>query len=109
MADKKQILRRMAILCVIIAGGIYEATAFAADPVNGGRLYKTHCETCHGPTGSGSAMPGLPDFRRGEGLFQPDPVLVQYLEDGRGIKPAFRGLMSTQELLDVIAYLRTLH
>ncbi len=109
MPDKKQITRRTIALCFILTGGMYEATAFAADPRNGAKLYNMHCESCHGSAGRGGVMPGVPDFRRGEGLFQPDTALVKLLEEGRGMKPSYLGLMSTRDMLDVIAYLRTLH
>jgi len=109
MANRKQIIRRFIVLCVILAGGLYEALAYAADPRNGAKLYKIHCESCHGHQGRGGTMPGVPDFSRGEGLFQSDASLVKLLEEGRGVKPAYLGLMTTREMLDVVAYLRTIH
>lgn len=109
MANKKQITKRLLVLCLIIMGGMYEAMAYAADPRNGASLYKKHCDSCHGAQGRGGNMPGVPNFSRGEGLIQSDAALVKLLEEGRGIKPAYRGLMTTREMLDVVAYLRTLH
>lgn len=82
--------------------------AQAADPRNGAKLYNSHCANCHGTQGNGM-MPGMPNFLRGEGLMKPDAVLVQSLERGAGMMPAFRGLMTTQEMLDVVSYLRTMH
>ena len=109
MANNRQIFRRVVLLCVIFAAGIYEATAFAADPRSGARLYNQHCTSCHGVQGRGGVMPGTPDFSRGEGLLQSDAALLKLLEEGRGIKPAYQGLMTTREMLDVVAYLRTLN
>ena len=109
MPEKKQMTRRAVALCLILAGGGYETLAFAADPRNGAKLYNMHCESCHGSGGRGGVMPGVPDFSRGEGLFQSDAALVSLLEEGRGMKPSYLGLMTTRDMLDVIAYLRTLN
>ena len=85
---------------------LFGAEAMAADPRNGAKIYNIHCTNCHGSRGAG-AMPGMPDFRRGQSLFAANAVLVQVLENGQGIMPAYRGLLTTQEMLAVIAHLRT--
>jgi len=82
-------------------------TAFAADPQQGGKLYGKHCQNCHGATGVGQ-MPGLPDFSRAQGLMRSDNDLLQFVRNGSGMMPAYRGLLSDREILDVLAYLRTL-
>lgn len=93
----------------LLAAVIFTAAPVqAADPRNGAKIYNNHCAGCHGAQGNGM-MPGMPNFLRGEGLMKPDAVLVQTLERGAGMMPAFRGLLTTQELLDVVAYLRTMH
>lgn len=99
---------RIALLGLMLAlgGPLYTGTAQAADPRNGAKLYNSHCASCHGPRGQG-AMPGVPDFSRGQSLFRADAPLVQVIENGSGIMPAYRGLLSTQDILDVIAHLRT--
>ena len=38
----------------------------------------------------------------------PDVDLVRVLRDGDGHLPSYRGLLSDEELRDVIAYIRTL-
>ena len=80
---------------------------YAADPGNGAKIYATHCSGCHGDGGV-SNMPGTPDFSRRERLFQPDMVLLASIRDGVSVMPAYKGLLSDQEMLDVISYLRTL-
>ncbi len=85
---------------------LFAAESMAADPRNGAKIYNIHCANCHGSNGAG-AMPGMPDFRRGQSLFKNNAFLVLVLEEGRGIMPAYRGLLTTQEMLDVIAHLRT--
>lgn len=83
------------------------AIAQAADVFNGREVYELHCQTCHGMDGM-PIEPGVPDFSRGDSLFAPDSDLVQRLRDGNGHLPSYRGLLSDEELRDVIAYLRTL-
>jgi len=94
------------VLLSAISTFLFGAEALAADPRNGAKIYNIHCTNCHGSNGAG-AMPGMPDFRRGQSLFAANAVLVQVLENGQGIMPAYRGLLTTQEMLDVIAHLRT--
>lgn len=107
MANKTQVARRSVMLFFITVLGVYEAVAVAANPRNGEQLYDRHCAGCHGPTGQGM-MPGMPNFARGEGLFQPDANIVRMLEEGRGAMPAYRGILTTNDMLDVTTYLRTL-
>ncbi|MFZ5593659.1 MAG: c-type cytochrome [Pseudomonadota bacterium] len=80
--------------------------AYAADPGNGGKIYATHCSSCHGDDGV-STMPGTPDFARRERMFKPDTALLVSIRDGISVMPAYKGLLTDQEILDVIAYLRT--
>jgi len=104
MTNKNYLVSAVVALLIFASAPL----AQAADPRNGAMLYNNHCTGCHGAQGNGM-MPGMPNFQRGERLFKPDAALVQTLEHGSGVMPAFRGLMTTQEMLDVIAYLRTMH
>ena len=55
-----------------------------------------------------ASMPGTPSFAQSEGLLQPDLMLLATIKSGRNIVPAFQGVLSDRDILDVIAYLRTL-
>jgi len=81
--------------------------AMAGDPVKGGKIYNQQCKTCHGSSGK-STFPGVADFSRGEGLMIADHELLQKIRDGRGMMPAFRGILKDEEISDVITYLRKL-
>lgn len=107
MTSIKTIARAAAALLLVTAA-FHSSQALAADPRNGAKLYNSHCSNCHGSQGNGM-MPGMPNFMRGEKLMQPDAALVAALEKGVGMMPAFRGLLTTPEMLDVISYLRTMH
>ncbi|ROR32904.1 c-type cytochrome [Inmirania thermothiophila] len=99
-------MTRMLAPAGVLAVAIWAAGAQAADPANGRRLYETHCVTCHGADGRG-VMPGVPDFTRPETLMRTDRRLLSAIRDGTGAGPAFFGILSEAEILDVIAYLRT--
>lgn len=97
--------RAMGLALMLALPGGQEA--MAADPTKGRKIYMQHCQNCHGLSGK-AQMPGVPDFSRGEGLFRPDIELVRQIRLGRGMMPAFEGLFTEDELLDVVAFLRTL-
>ena len=93
----------LALICAALAG----SPAPAADIIKGGQAYAVHCASCHGPRGV-SVMPGAPNFARGERLMQADFGLLAAIRNGRNAMPAYVGILSDREILDVIAYLRTL-
>lgn len=97
------LLRSAAIAACLFA----PLAASAADIGNGARIYNTHCIGCHG-VGGQSALPEVPKFATGDRLMQPDFTLMQTIRTGKGIMPSFFGILRDQEMLDVIAYIRTL-
>ena len=80
---------------------------YAGDIVRGSQLYKAHCVSCHGPLGV-SVMPGAPNLARAERMLQSDLALLNALKNGKSAMPAYAGIMTDQQILDVIAYSRTL-
>lgn len=78
-----------------------------ADTNKGRQLYSANCAICHGQTGR-SEMPGAPSFDRGDGLLRPDFTLLASIRSGKNAMPAFRGILADRDIMDVIAYLRTL-
>lgn len=83
-------------------------TSYAADINKGRQLFATNCAICHGQSGR-SVMPGAPNFDRGEGLMRPDFTLLAAIRNGKNAMPAYQGLLADRDILDVIAFLRTLH
>lgn len=92
-------LAALACLTALAAGG--------ADIARGAQTYAMHCAMCHGPAGQG-IQPGAPKFNRGERMLQSDLALVNSIRAGRGAMPGFAGMLRDREILDVIAYIRTL-
>lgn len=95
---------RLAFAALLAAAA---AASHAADAIKGQQLYRTHCAGCHGAAGM-SALPNAPSFARGERMMQPDRALLASIRSGRGAMPAFVGVLSDRDTLDVIAYMRTL-
>ena len=83
-------------------------SAGAADVQRGATLYATHCAVCHGNNGT-PVMPGAPNFRRMESLMRPDMQLLAAIRSGKGAMPAYFGVLREREILDVIAFMRTLN
>ena len=81
---------------------------YAADVFNGRELYERHCITCHGSNGQGELVVA-PDFTRPNALLNTDLDLYQIIRSGRGVMPAYRGILDEHEFLDLVAYLRTLN
>jgi len=96
----------IALAGTVVALAVLDA-AIAADYFNGREVYELHCQSCHGFDGR-SLDPGTPDFTRGESLFVPDSDLYRQIRDGVGAMPAYRGLLEDSEIIDVIAYVRSL-
>lgn len=82
--------------------------SYAADPAKGAELYTLHCANCHGTAGV-SDMPGAPNFALNDSLMSPDGALLKSIQNGKSAMPAYRGILSDQDILDIISYLRTLN
>lgn len=98
-------MTRLALAALMTTGGA--GSAVAANFVQGQQLYQMHCAACHGVRGEG-VMPDAPKFRMGERLDQPDMVLMQSIKTGKKIMPPFFGILQDGQILDVLAYVRTL-
>lgn len=103
----------MTLLVLLGLGGIGypSGVAVAGDPRKGEKLFVRHCALCHGNR-SRSVMLGIPDFSwRGIGndgrMLTDQKLLARIRFGGRGC-PAFQGILSGREILDVITHLRTL-
>ena len=96
---------RLFVSFLLISGS---CLSHAADTSKGAEVYAMHCATCHGVSGI-SVMPGAPNFAQNEGLMSPDGTLLISIQSGKAAMPAYRGVLSDQDILNVIAYLRTLN
>ena len=101
---KNKLSAALAGLTLLLACGASQG----ADPNKGRQLYVANCAICHGQSGT-SVMPGAPNFARGDGLLRPDFTLLASIRSGKNAMPAFQGILADRAIMDVIAYLRTLH
>lgn len=99
--------RAFSLLLIISSALGAVPVSHAADVFKGRESYANYCEICHGGEGQGR-MPGVPNFARSEGLLSSDLSLLEVVRQGKGSMPAYGGILSDRQLLDVIAYLRTL-
>lgn len=85
------------------------------DPDKGKPRYEQYCAVCHGPRGLGdgpmakATTPPASRLSSPEVRSKSDQELLKIIADGKdATMPAWRGLLSDQELLDVLAYVRKL-
>lgn len=100
-----RILTTLLFFCLF---GLVSNSAIAANPNKGSELYTQHCSSCHGVSGV-SDMPNAPNFVQGDVLWQSDVALLNSIKSGQGAMPAYQGILSDQEILDLVAFLRTLN
>lgn len=100
-------MRRNRQAVALLVTALASPVAMAADVFKGSQLFASYCAGCHGANGKG-LLPGTPDFTQGMVLLRPDSMLVASIRSGNGAMPGFLGILTEQNLLDVIAHLRTL-
>lgn len=91
----------------VLAAAVLAPPAFAADIAKGGQTFALHCAVCHGSAGQG-VFPGAPKFNRGERLLQSDVALLATVRAGKNAMPPFNGVLRDRDILDIVAFLRTL-
>ena len=101
------VMKRMGVVLVFGLSTLLTESALAANVARGQQLYSMHCAACHGPRGEG-VNPEAPKFRMGERLDQPDMLLMQSIKSGKKNMPPFFGILQDPQILDVLAYVRTL-
>jgi quinohemoprotein ethanol dehydrogenase len=93
---------RLAVCALVLAGAGAAAQDRAAVEA-GEQVYDEHCATCHGsklrPTG---AMPDLKQ-QKADGRARFDQMVL----NGRGQMPAWQGIISSDELDQLWAYIRS--
>ncbi len=104
----------MRALVVIAALGVVAmsaATATAADPALGQKVFETKCSRCHGKDGKGNAKMGamlkttIPDLTTTTGA-KTEPELAKFISEGK--KPMPPQKMGKDELDAVAHYVKSL-
>jgi mono/diheme cytochrome c family protein len=106
----------LAALCsTCVAAG---AAADAGDPKHGEALFGQYCQGCHGEKGRGGAHTFMPHVenltKKGYIEYLPDEYLFGVITQGgasvgkSSYMPAWGTKLQSQEVWDIIAYIRTL-
>jgi len=103
-----KLLKLIATLMVAVVAAGISTELHASDMFKGRKLYNSHCALCHGMGGQ-ATMPGAPNFARQERILVPDFTLLAAIRSGKNAMPAFQGILTDRDILDVIAYIRTMN
>ncbi|WP_455222513.1 c-type cytochrome [Kaarinaea lacus] len=80
--------------------------AWAGDPFAGSAIYAEHCVSCHGGDGSGEVA-GTPSFRGGALMSKGEFELRDKVRNGKDLMPRFEGILTEEQIEDVVTYIRT--
>lgn len=94
-------------IVLLLAAITVSMPTWAADMEKAKENYKRYCSACHGFNGM-SMSPDVPNLRLNQGLLQPDLEIIQKLKKGSQRKPPMSGLLTDQELIDIVTYSRTI-
>jgi cytochrome c6 len=103
------VLALAAGLLIVIMPAV--SPAASEDSAVGAGVYKSKCQTCHGPDGGGTAVGKslkVADLRSAEVQSKSDAELTQVISDGKENMPGFKGNITDDEIHTVLAYVRTL-
>lgn len=106
----------LSVALVLLVGAALGAGAQKGDPTKGKTVFDQSCATCHGPLGRGDGptgkvlVPPPADLTVAAVQKKLDPELLRVIQNGKPptAMPAFKGLLSDEALLNVVAYLREL-
>jgi cytochrome c6 len=99
-----------AVLIIVIVVMVAVSPAAAEDSASGAGVYKSKCQTCHGPDGGGTAVGKslkVADLRSPDVQSRSDAELTQVISDGKDNMPGFKGAITDDEIQAVLAHVRT--
>ena len=80
--------------------------------VEGEKLYVNYCSACHGELGLGDGVVGRELSVKPANLTQikwkSDGLLAMNIQNGRGLMPAWKGILSEEEIWILVEYIRHL-
>lgn len=111
----KQILLVVgAVTLLSVAGPMSVGSVFGADMAKAKKIYADKCLKCHGETGKGDGPKAdtletkAADYTDKKKMAKfTDADLIKVTKDGKKPMPGYATKLSDQEIVDVIAYIRT--
>lgn len=86
------------------------STAAYADEAATEKLWKTKCQSCHGPDGTGNTPAGKKigarDLRSPEVQKLTDAQLIEITTKGKNKMPAYDKKLTEQQIKDLVAHVR---
>lgn len=98
------LLTLSALLALSACGPSDHANSIAGmsgDATSGQTLYSANCASCHGATGGGGSGPNLVRAFNSEDKAE----LIDVILEGDGPMMGYSGVLSDQEIADIVAYL----
>lgn len=90
--------------------GAMDAAVLTGDATRGAAVFAANCAACHGVDGKGTvAVPAAKSFAAAEVQGKTDTALSDVIKNGQGggTMPAFGTLLSAQQVVDLVAFIRT--
>ena len=72
----------------------------------GHEVFMQKCMGCHGESGVGK-LPDQPNFKKGDAFFKSDSALIDIIREGKGVMPSFNGILSEEDIRNVVVYIKT--
>lgn len=103
----KKALRVMLVVFSVCL--IFSTLSFAQ---GGADVFKAKCAMCHGPDGKAQTAMGktmnIRDLGSADVQGQSDADLTKIITDGKGKMPKYDGKLTTDQISDLVKYIRTL-
>lgn len=82
------------------------------DAAAGAKVFQSACAVCHTTTKQKKVGPGLAGLYQTSSLPNAEPVsdrnVENWIRNGGGNMPGFKGILTPEQMRDVLAYLKTL-
>ena len=102
----------MTRLTRVIACALLAISATFASAESGEDIYKSNCTPCHGEAGDANTPAGktfkAASFSSPDALKKTDAELLAFTKKGKGQMPPWDGVLTDDQLMKVITYIRTL-
>jgi mono/diheme cytochrome c family protein len=116
--EDKRFLGRMLLPAAVGCFLIPSLATAAGDPKRGEPMYQRYCSGCHGVDGRGGGKNFMPHVgplnKKGHTELLDDGYVASIITEGgpafgkSGYMPSFKGTLSSDDIADVIAYVRSL-